>query len=61
MIKRILEQIWDLITELKRISTGYCPICGNKLYLNSFKDSLSIKECRISGLCQNCQDKIFGV
>lgn len=26
----------------------------------SFRDSLSAREYKISGLCQECQDKIFG-
>lgn len=25
-----------------------------------FKDALSLKEFTISGLCQECQDKVFG-
>lgn len=31
--------------------------CGNKII--SFKNEVSEKEYRISGLCQNCQDSIF--
>ncbi len=32
--------------------------CGQPA--TNFKDQLSEKEYRISGLCQNCQDSIFG-
>lgn len=36
-----------------------CPSC--KRDIGEFKDSISVKEYEISGLCQNCQDKVFGV
>ncbi len=32
--------------------------CGK--VASHFKDDISAKEYRISGLCQNCQDSIFG-
>ena len=35
-----------------------CPIC--KAEIKGFRDPLSIKEYRISGLCQACQDEMFG-
>jgi len=34
-----------------------CVLC--KKPAEYFKDSLSLKEYSISGLCQECQDKIF--
>ena len=34
-----------------------CPFC--KKYVGEFKDSLSEKEFKISGLCQECQDDFF--
>jgi len=33
--------------------------CGKPI--GPFRDNLSLKEYRISGLCQECQDKIFDV
>lgn len=45
------------------ITGGNCvppPIgCGKPV--EGFRDRLSEKEYTISGLCQNCQDEIFGV
>ena len=36
---------------------GKCPLCGKEIDVsNEFRDSLSIKEYFISGLCQKCQD-----
>ena len=44
------------------IATNRCipgPIgCGQPV--GEFRDALSAKEYRISGLCQGCQDKFFG-
>lgn len=44
------------------ISNNCCvptPIgCG--FPITGFKDAASYREYKISGLCQNCQDKIFG-
>lgn len=37
-----------------------CVFCGNEVKIEDFKDQLSIKEYRISGLCQKCQDDTFG-
>jgi hypothetical protein len=34
---------------------GDCPFCGAKPPF-AFKDDLSVREHRITGLCQKCQD-----
>tara|TARA_Y100000310_G_scaffold69211_1_gene64671 strand:- start:5708 stop:5920 length:213 start_codon:yes stop_codon:yes gene_type:complete len=36
-----------------------CATCGGPA--NIFRDALSSKEFGISGMCQDCQDKVFGV
>ena len=41
------------------IRADKCVICGGDA--NVFRDLLSRKEYRISGLCQKCQDATFGV
>lgn len=38
-----------------------CPFCGCDTTNMKFRDKLSEKEYKISGLCQKCQDKTFGV
>ena len=35
-----------------------CVICGNPI--TGFRDALSEKEYFISGMCQTCQDDVFG-
>lgn len=42
-----------------KIKQGICPICGDNA--TQFRDRLSEQEQKISGLCQDCQDKTFTV
>jgi hypothetical protein len=44
----------------KSITQKVCPFCSQAVTLDSFKDELSLKEFHISGLCQSCQNSIFG-
>ena len=39
---------------------GRCPFCKKKINLGDYRDKKSWDEAKISGLCQECQDKIFG-
>lgn len=34
-----------------------CAVCPEPL--GFFRDGLSMQECSISGICQNCQDQLF--
>ena len=45
---------------LESVKTPICPFCGHKVDVSSFRDDLSVKEFHISGLCQRCQDEVFG-
>lgn len=42
-------------------ASGMCPLCGEEINQSDFRDTLSVKEFGISGMCQTCQDSIFGV
>ena len=46
--------------EIERVKAGKCPFCNQLVHLNDFRDTISIKEYKISGLCQHCQDDFFG-
>lgn len=46
--------------EVERVEMGLCPICGIKIETGSFRNEISKKEFKISGMCQKCQDDIFG-
>lgn len=45
---------------IENIRNCRCTDCGLPVTEKSFRDTLSIKEYEISGLCQRCQDEIFG-
>jgi hypothetical protein len=44
---------------LERLKNNQCPMCGAEIKMTDFRDSLSLKEFTISGMCQVCQDEIF--
>lgn len=49
--------------DLKRMfdlrDNGKCPFCKKPVNLDDFRDEQSLREYRISGLCQSCQDEFF--
>ena len=45
--------------EVSLVELGKCPFCGKEGNFKDFKDLLSMKEFKISGICQECQDKTF--
>ena len=59
------KEIEDLLTNMAGISRQeaaekhICTWCKNPI--TEFKDELSKKEYRISGMCQKCQDDTFGI
>lgn len=40
------------------VENGVCTTCGGEA--KEFRDALSEKEFTISGMCQECQDSVFG-
>jgi len=48
-------------TRVLRNILGTCPLCGRVIAnMRDFKDDLSYKEFKISRMCQECQDSVFG-
>jgi len=51
----------------KAASMGFCSICDMEGLPDEYseggywKDALSVKEYKISGMCQSCQDRFFDV
>ena len=43
----------------ERIKENCCIVCGSEI--TGFRDELSVREYQISGMCQDCQDYVFGV
>lgn len=57
MVSELAKKIFPHYAE--RIEAGRCPFCDKPI--GEFRDELSKKEFKISGLRQECQDKTFGV
>jgi len=59
------KEIDNLLTNIigkdrqKTVVRGGCMTCNNTCL--SFRDQLSEREYKISGMCQSCQDDTFGV
>lgn len=58
MNKEILKKC-GFSTEVERIENGKCPFCCILVDEKDFKDALSKKEFKLSGMCQSCQNKFF--
>jgi hypothetical protein len=57
----MLDEITKTIFGVSRSSSirkDTCVTCGNDASL--FNDDISRKEFTISGMCQDCQDSVFG-
>ena len=61
LLEKMLEEVAGRTTAITSDRCVSAPIgCGKPVTLDSFRDAISLKEYRISGLCQECQDKVFG-
>lgn len=58
MNKEIMK-VLGFSKEVAQIERANCPFCGISILEEGFRDELSLKEYRISGLCQKCQDNFF--
>lgn len=59
MRERPVDKIFRKAAQDK--AEGNCPFCGKAIHPNQeFRDEISKREYKISGLCQDCQDKFFG-
>jgi hypothetical protein len=62
-IREMLDDLSKAITgrvASESIKEDICVRCGKPVTSNSFTDECSRREYRITGLCQVCQDQIFG-
>lgn len=56
-----IESLLTSVTGISRqeaFGKRICTFCKGPI--SEFKDTLSRQEYDISGLCQNCQDQVFG-
>lgn len=43
-----------------QVAKNLCPFCGATIREEDFRDGESKREYSVSGLCQTCQDDVFG-
>jgi len=48
----------ELFPSRANMDVGKCVTCGNPI--TKFRNELSEREYKISGMCQDCQDSVFG-
>ena len=58
MNKDIVKKIFPVA--VKNFEEKKCTSCAMPIDTEDFRDDLSRREYKISGLCQSCQDDIFG-
>ena len=58
MNKELMKKM-GFTQEVKSVEKGSCPLCHQDITWQQFRDELSKREYRISGMCQCCQDRIF--
>ncbi len=54
----LTQNMFGVRARTDMIAVEVCVTCGKKV--GAFKDALSRKEYSISGMCQECQDSVFG-
>lgn len=47
--------------EVDRVKRSKCPFCNRPVKESDFHDAISLREWKLSGLCQKCQDETSGV
>lgn len=56
-----VEELLEEMDRERRKVISKCPMCGRDIAMKDFRNVLSIREYKISGLCQKCQDDVFGL
>ena len=59
MNKSIMKQA-GFGDHVAKVEQGQCPFCHKPIKQEDFRNEISRREFRISGLCQACQDDFFG-
>jgi hypothetical protein len=48
------------VREISIVEKCKCPLCADKVDIEEFRNEVFMKEFERSGLCQECQDMVFG-
>ena len=60
MSRRLHQAVLDKLNKGIPLAGKDCKICRKPVNHDDFTDEISRKEWKISGLCQKCQDNVFG-
>ena len=60
MNKEIMKSV-GFEKEVENVEKGICPFCKEQVKMSTFRNERSKREFKISGLCQECQNKMFGI
>ena len=55
---RPVDILFPAMAEAK--AAGHCPICNALVDMTEFRHESDVREFRISGMCMDCQDEVFG-
>jgi len=58
-MNQILMNAMGFKNKTEMVNNGVCPMCGVHIMMIPFRDEVSRREYKISGLCQACQDAVF--
>lgn len=50
----------DMIGGSNALNAGRCPTCHGEIKESDFRNEISKREFGLSGMCQACQDSVFG-
>ena len=59
MNKDIMKQL-GFSDFVNAVESNKCPTCSKPIDATTFRNDISFKEFELSGMCQKCQDNIFG-
>ncbi|OEC90954.1 hypothetical protein A9239_03940 [Methanosarcina sp. A14] len=57
--KRFLKSL-GFRREVETVAKCICPLCEERVDEDEFRSEAFVKEFKSSGLCQGCQDTVFG-
>ena len=55
-----IMRIMGFAKEVNLVSKGKCPFCHVQVDPSKFRNEITLREYKISGMCQECQDGFFG-
>jgi len=58
-VNKDIMKIMGFGDQVSLVEKGKCPFCKKQVDPGKFKDELTLKEYRISGMCEECQDGFF--